>query len=194
MLTVAPEDRGTALLLDAVEDFRERADASGHRKRSLAIWTGLVVATMLVMFSIRNEPSYLWAALVLLAAGAVFAEFAGVSYNAMLPQVCTPETVGRVSGFGWSMGYPTAQRDALYQQLFKEKNPRELVRLLNENDIDYVVIDYELRQVKFKATLNEEIYMKYFSKVYEDKEKRFGALTIYKVPACFCENAAANSP
>jgi MFS transporter, UMF1 family len=83
----------------------QRADAGGHRKRSLAIWTGLVVATMLAMFTIRNEPSYLWAALVMLAAGAVFAEFAAVSYNAMLPQVSTPETVGRVSGFGWSMGY-----------------------------------------------------------------------------------------
>jgi MFS transporter, UMF1 family len=42
---------------------------------------------------------------VLLAAGAVFQEFAIVSYNAMLPQVSTPETIGRVSGFGWSMGY-----------------------------------------------------------------------------------------
>jgi UMF1 family MFS transporter len=83
----------------------QRADASGHRKRSLAIWTGLVVATMLAMFTVRDEPSYLWAALVLLAAGAVFAEFAGVSYNAMLPQVSTPKTMGRVSGFGWSMGY-----------------------------------------------------------------------------------------
>jgi MFS transporter, UMF1 family len=83
----------------------QRADAGGHRKRSLAIWTGLVVATMLAMFTIRNEPSYLWAALVLLAAGAVFAEFAGVSYNAMLPQISTPETLGRISGFGWSMGY-----------------------------------------------------------------------------------------
>ena len=28
-----------------------------------------------------------------------------VSYNAMLPQVSTPETIGRVSGFGWAMGY-----------------------------------------------------------------------------------------
>jgi MFS transporter, UMF1 family len=83
----------------------QRSDAGGHRKRSLAIWTGLVVATMLTMFTVRNEPTYLWIALILLAAGAVFAEFAGVSYNAMLPQVSTPETVGRVSGFGWSMGY-----------------------------------------------------------------------------------------
>ena len=70
----------------------QRADAGGHRKRSLAIWSGLVVAVMLGLFSVKNEPSYLWIALVLLAAGAVFQEFAGVSYNAMLPQVSTPAT------------------------------------------------------------------------------------------------------
>jgi UMF1 family MFS transporter len=54
---------------------------------------------------VKNDPSYLWIGLVLLAAGAVFEEFAVVSYNAMLPQVSTPETIGRVSGFGWAMGY-----------------------------------------------------------------------------------------
>jgi len=32
--------------------------------------------------------------------GSIFAEFAAVSYNAMLPQVSTPATIGRVSGFG----------------------------------------------------------------------------------------------
>jgi MFS transporter, UMF1 family len=83
----------------------QRADASGHRKRSLAIWSALVIAVMLGMFSVKNDPSYLWIALVLLAAGAVFQEFAVVSYNAMLPQVSTPDTIGRVSGFGWAMGY-----------------------------------------------------------------------------------------
>jgi UMF1 family MFS transporter len=83
----------------------QRADASGHRKRGLAIWSGLVIAVMLGMFSVRNDPSYLWIALILLAAGAVFQEFAVVSYNAMLPQVSTPDTIGRVSGFGWAMGY-----------------------------------------------------------------------------------------
>ncbi len=83
----------------------QRADATGHRRRSLAIWTGLVVGVSLALFSVKNEPSYLWIALVLLGAGAIFIEFAGVSYNAMLRQVSTPATVGRVSGFGWAMGY-----------------------------------------------------------------------------------------
>jgi MFS transporter, UMF1 family len=83
----------------------QRADAGGHRKRSLAIWSALVIAVMFGMYTVKNEPGYLWIALVLLAGGAVFQEFAVVSYNAMLPQVSTPETIGRVSGFGWSMGY-----------------------------------------------------------------------------------------
>ncbi|MGI3782872.1 MAG: MFS transporter, partial [Janthinobacterium lividum] len=83
----------------------QRSDAGGHRRRNLAVWSALVFAVMLAMFAVRNEPSYLWLALVLLAAGGIFNEFAGVSYNAMLPQVSTPATLGRVSGFGWSMGY-----------------------------------------------------------------------------------------
>ena len=32
-------------------------------------------------------------------------ELAGVPYNAMMRQVSTPENLGRVSGFGWAMGY-----------------------------------------------------------------------------------------
>ena len=83
----------------------QRSDAGGHRRRNLAIWTALVIATMVGLFTVEDDPAFLGIALVLLAAGAVFQEFAGVSYNAMLPQVSTPATVGRVSGFGWSMGY-----------------------------------------------------------------------------------------
>ena len=83
----------------------QRSDAGGHRRRNLPVWSALVFLVMLAMFGVRDEPSYLWLALVLLAAGGIFNEFAGVSYNAMLPQVSTPATIGRVSGFGWSMGY-----------------------------------------------------------------------------------------
>ena len=41
----------------------------------------------------------------LIAAGTVFSEIAGVNYNAMLVQVSTPKTVGKVSGLGWGLGY-----------------------------------------------------------------------------------------
>ena len=43
--------------------------------------------------------------LVLLGLGSIFFELASVSYNALLVGVSTPATIGRVSGFGWAMGY-----------------------------------------------------------------------------------------
>jgi len=83
----------------------QRADAAGRRKLSTGVWTACTVATMVGLFAIRDDPGYLWPGLVLLAIGSVVAELAQVSYNAMLGQVSTPATIGRVSGFGWAMGY-----------------------------------------------------------------------------------------
>jgi UMF1 family MFS transporter len=83
----------------------KRADAGGHRRRNLAIWSLLVLLAMIGLFWVKNDVSYLWLGLALMAAGNVFAEFAAVSYNSMLPQVSTKQTIGRVSGFGWAMGY-----------------------------------------------------------------------------------------
>jgi hypothetical protein len=84
--------------------------------------------------------------------------------------------------FGWSMGYPTGARDALYEQMLTEKDLTKLVHLLNENNIRYVAIDNGLRSGFLKGKLNEPIYKRYFKMVFEDKENRFGALTIYRVP------------
>ncbi|HEV7949528.1 MAG TPA: MFS transporter [Glaciihabitans sp.] len=83
----------------------QRSDGSGRRKLWLAINTGLTVAAMAAMFFVFPVPAYIYVGAALLAAGNVFFEFAGVNYNAMLVQVSTPKTVGRVSGFGWGMGY-----------------------------------------------------------------------------------------
>jgi UMF1 family MFS transporter len=83
----------------------QRADAAGRRKLSTGVWTACTVASMAGLFAIRDDPGYLWPGLVLLAIGSVVAELAQVSYNAMLAQVSTPATIGRVSGFGWAMGY-----------------------------------------------------------------------------------------
>ncbi len=83
----------------------QRADAGGHRKRNLLVWTALVILSTLGLFFVRDEYSYFWLGLVLLAAGAVFQEFAQVSYNAMLPQISTPGNIGKVSGIGWGAGY-----------------------------------------------------------------------------------------
>lgn len=42
---------------------------------------------------------------VLLGLGNIFFEFASVNYNAMLNYVSEPQTRGRISGFGWGLGY-----------------------------------------------------------------------------------------
>jgi MFS transporter, UMF1 family len=83
----------------------QRSDGSGRRKFWLLVNTAVVVLAMLGMFAVLPAPSYLWLGAMLLAGGNLFFEFAGVNYNAMLVQVSTPRTVGRVSGFGWGMGY-----------------------------------------------------------------------------------------
>ncbi|WP_305091963.1 MFS transporter [Prescottella sp. R16] len=83
----------------------QRFDATGRRKRSLAVLTFLTVAAMAGMFFVVDDYHYLWLGLVLLGFASVIFELAAVPYNAMLRQVSTPETIGRVSGFGWAMGY-----------------------------------------------------------------------------------------
>jgi UMF1 family MFS transporter len=57
------------------------------------------------MFFIHDRPSYLWAGLALLGATAACGDLASVPYNAMLRQVSTPQTAGRISGLGWASGY-----------------------------------------------------------------------------------------
>ncbi|TFD22430.1 MFS transporter [Cryobacterium sp. TMS1-13-1] len=83
----------------------QRSDTSGRRKFWLGANTFAVVGLTTAMFFVEASPSYLLLGLVLLAAGNVFFEFASVNYNAMLGQVSTPRTIGKVSGFGWGMGY-----------------------------------------------------------------------------------------
>lgn len=83
----------------------QRSDTSGRRKFWLAVNTYLVVACTLAMFFVLPAPEYLVLGLFLVAAGNIFFEFAGVNYNAMLVQVSTPRSIGKVSGFGWGMGY-----------------------------------------------------------------------------------------
>ena len=83
----------------------QRADATGRRKAWLAVATGGVILSMAMMFFVEASAQFFWLGAGLLAIGTVFSEIAGVNYNAMLVQVSTPRTVGRVSGLGWGFGY-----------------------------------------------------------------------------------------
>lgn len=83
----------------------QRSDGTGRRKFWMAINTFFVVLCMGAMFFVTPVPEYIWIGAGLLAAGNLFFEFASVNYNAMLHQVSTKENMGKVSGFGWGMGY-----------------------------------------------------------------------------------------
>ena len=80
-------------------------DAPHRRRRALGILTAIVVLLTSAMSLIRDDASYLLAGLLLLGFTAACNDLASVPYNAMLRQLTTPETSGRVSGFGWAAGY-----------------------------------------------------------------------------------------
>ncbi|MGW6004983.1 MFS transporter [Oerskovia enterophila] len=85
------------------------ADASGRRKVWLGVNTAATVAAMVAMFFVQPVPGSLSDAVilgvVLLSAGNVFFELASVAYNALLLDISTPRTIGRISGIGWGAGY-----------------------------------------------------------------------------------------
>lgn len=79
---------------------------SAHRRRgALALLTGAVVVLTASMYFIEPDYHYLWAGLALLAMTAACMDLATVPYNAMLRQLSTPTTSGRISGFGLAAGF-----------------------------------------------------------------------------------------
>ncbi|MFW0185081.1 MFS transporter [Rothia sp. CCM 9418] len=83
----------------------QRADASGQRTLWLAVNTFLTAVLMALCFFTFPEPQWLLYGVTLICAANVMNEFAIVNYNALLPELSTPSTVGKISGIGWSAGY-----------------------------------------------------------------------------------------
>jgi MFS transporter, UMF1 family len=82
------------------------ADRAGARKRFLAVATGLcVVATILLGLVPPSMANAGLVALTLYVIGDMSFEIGNVFYNAFLPRIASPERIGRVSGYGWGLGY-----------------------------------------------------------------------------------------
>jgi UMF1 family MFS transporter len=79
------------------------ADVHAKKKALLAVMTvGCVLATAALAFV---GPGDLWLAAALLVVSN-FSFAAGVTFNsAFLPELARPEALGKVSGWGWSIGY-----------------------------------------------------------------------------------------
>ncbi len=81
------------------------ADAGGRRKPWLASCSAVTIGGALVLWYATPEPSSaLWALVCVAVANAAF-ELGMVFYNAMLPGLAGPGRVGRLSGWGWALGY-----------------------------------------------------------------------------------------
>jgi UMF1 family MFS transporter len=79
------------------------ADRAGRRKPLLFFFTLVCIgSTCLLYFS---QPGDTLRTLVLFVLANVAFEMGHVFYNAFLPDVATSRNMGRVSGFGWALGY-----------------------------------------------------------------------------------------
>lgn len=83
----------------------QQSDARGNKKRWLVGATLVLALIQFSLFFVQADPAYFWFGAFAVALGAVVNEIGGVNYNAMLVEVATPKTIGRVSGLGWGLGY-----------------------------------------------------------------------------------------
>lgn len=82
------------------------ADRSRTRKRWLLFATlTSVVATSLLAFIPPGGTRNAVLALAIFVVANVSFELAGVFYNAFLPVIASPSRIGRISGYGWGLGY-----------------------------------------------------------------------------------------
>ena len=82
-----------------------RSDATGRKKLWLFVNTYLFAFMIGLMFFVAPSNDFFFFGLILLALGGIFFEFASVNYNAMLSWVASPGSRGKISQFGWGLGY-----------------------------------------------------------------------------------------
>ena len=81
------------------------ADRGGRRKPWLLAFTALCVAACVGLWFTQPERGDVILALTFVVLGTVGFEIGMVFYNALLPEIAAPERLGRLSGWGWGMGY-----------------------------------------------------------------------------------------
>ncbi len=81
------------------------ADRSGARKPWLLAFSALCVAATAMLWFVEPDPGYVLWALVFAAIANFAFEMGMVFYNSMLPSLAPKGMIGRLSGWGWGMGY-----------------------------------------------------------------------------------------
>lgn len=94
----------TAILVAILSPFMGAlADRGGIRKRLLLTTTALCVVGSIGMFF--AEPGQALQALAFFVLANVAFEMGMVFYNAYLPDITPQKSIGKVSGYGWALGY-----------------------------------------------------------------------------------------
>ncbi len=79
------------------------ADKAGYRKQLLVITTlSSILATTLLFFPHDGQVLF---SLALFVIANVNFELGSVFYNSYLPEIANKEKIGRISGYGWGLGY-----------------------------------------------------------------------------------------
>ncbi len=81
------------------------ADRGGRRKPWILFFLAVTVTATAMMWFAEPDDAFVIYALVLIIIASVAFELGSVFYNAMLPTIAPPGMIGRISGWGWAMGY-----------------------------------------------------------------------------------------
>ena len=79
------------------------ADRTGARKPILLLFTAVAVVGSAALYPVL--PGQVALALAIFVIANVSFELSLVLYNAFLPDISQPDNIGRVSGYGWGLGY-----------------------------------------------------------------------------------------
>ena len=87
----------TSPIIGAIADF------SNSKKKFVFIYSTLCILSTIFLYFL--EPGMIWQAILLFILADIGFEGAIVFYNGFLPQISTPDNIGKISGYGFALGY-----------------------------------------------------------------------------------------
>ena len=81
------------------------ADVKGHLRGGLILTSFAAAAAVMALWFIAPNADFAVLALGLSGLAIFFSELGFMYYNALLPKLASPQVIGRISGYGWGLGY-----------------------------------------------------------------------------------------
>lgn len=81
------------------------ADQSGRRKPWVAGFTALCIVSTALLYFVEPDRSFVFTAVALVVIATMAFEFGTIFYNASLQAAASSAMLGRISGWGWGVGY-----------------------------------------------------------------------------------------